>query len=561
MPERPSDALKIGPGRAPHRALLKALGYTDDEIARPWVGIVNSQNELVPGHLHLDRIVDGVKAGVRMAGGTPMEFSTIGLCDGIAMNHLGMKYSLPTRELIVASIECVARAHGFDALVFVPNCDKIVPGMLLAAVRLDRPSVFVSGGPMLAGRHAGRDVDFITVMEAVGARDAGTIGDDELAALEDEACPGCGSCSGLFTANSMNCLTEAIGLALPGNGTIPAVHAARIRLAKAAGKAAMDALAKNIRPRDVVTARSLQNALAVDMAIGGSSNTILHLTALAAERGLPLSGEAINAVSDRTPNLVRLSPAGPHHMQDFHEAGGIPALVAELLAAGKIDGDAVTVTGRTIAESAARAKVLRRDVIRPAADPYMATGGLAVLSGSLAPGGAVIKASAVAEGLMEHTGKARVFDGEEAVCAFIAAGKVSAGDVLIVRYEGPKGGPGMREMLAPTAALAGSGKAETTVLITDGRFSGGTRGAAVGHVSPEAAEGGPIALVKDGDRVRLDVRGRRIDLLVDADELARRRAAWTPRTPDVPRGWLDLYAASVSSAADGAVLQAKEDRR
>lgn len=552
---RPSDKLKTGPDRAPHRALLKAVGYTDDEIRRPWIGVVNSANELVPGHAHLDRIVDAVKAGVRSAGGTPMEFSTIGLCDGIAMNHLGMKYSLASRELITASIECMARAHGFDALVLVPNCDKIVPGMLMAALRLDLPSIVVSGGPMMAGRHRGKDIDFISLMEGLGAYKAGKIDDDELAALEQNACPGCGSCAGLFTANSMNCLTEAIGLALPGNGTVPAVQAARIRLAKETGAAVMTLLEKDLRPSAIVTESSLRNALAVDMAIGGSSNTLLHLTALAAERNLPLTGDLINEISDKTPNLVRLSPAGDHHMQDFHEAGGVGALMADLIQAGLMDPKVLTVPGLTLKDAVAHCVVSNREVIRPVDQPYMPTGGLTFLTGSLAPEGSIIKTSAVPENLFCHTGPARVFESEEEAYAHIVEGNVKNGDVLVIRYEGPRGGPGMREMLSPTSAIAGAGLADQVVLITDGRFSGGTRGACVGHVSPEAAQIGPIALVENDDPIRLDIPARKIDLLVEPKVLDERRKKWTPHTPDVPTGYLDQYATMVSSAAKGAVIK------
>lgn len=550
-----SDKLKKGPDRAPHRALLKAVGYTDDEIRRPWIGIANSANELIPGHVHLNKITEGVKAGVRDAGGTPMEFSTIGICDGIAMNHLGMKYSLASREVIAASVECMARAHGFDALVLVPNCDKIIPGMLMAAMRLDLPCVVVSGGPMLAGRHQGKDIDFITLMEGVGAFKAGKIDADELAQLEDCACPGCGSCAGLFTANSMNCLTEAAGLALPGNGTIPAVHSARIRLAKAAGVAVMNVLKKDLRPSKIVTQSTIRNALAVDMAIGGSTNTILHLTAIATERELELSGRLINEINDTTPNLVRLSPAGNHHMQDFHEAGGVPALMADLLKAGLLDGKAQTVTGATISETTANFQVTDREVIRDVAEPYMPTGGLTWLKGSLAPDGAIVKTSAVPENLMEFTGTAKVFESEQEVYAYITDGQVEKGDVLVVRYEGPKGGPGMPEMLSPTSALAGAGLADRVVLLTDGRFSGGTRGACIGHISPEAGQGGPIALVKNGDRIALNISERKLDLLVDTEELAQRKQKWKPKKPNVPSGYLDQYAELVSSAADGAILK------
>ncbi|MEJ5185575.1 MAG: dihydroxy-acid dehydratase [Candidatus Geothermincolales bacterium] len=550
-----SEKIKVGPEWAPHRSLLKALGYTDQEIRRPWIGIACSFNEVVPGHMHLQQIADAVKAGVRMAGGTPMQFGVIGICDGIAMGHEGMRYSLPSREVIADSVELMARAHAFDALVLIPNCDKIVPGMLMAAARLNIPSVVVSGGPMLAGRFRGRDVDFITVMEAQGAVRAGRMSEEDLAQLEDEACPGCGSCAGLFTANSMNCLTEAVGMGLPGNGTIPAPHAARLRLAKQAGMTVMEVLRRGLKPRDIITRRSLLNALAVDMAIGGSSNTILHLLAIAYEAGVEVSLDDIQQVCDATPNLARISPAGGavHHMQDLHEAGGIPAVMGELLRKGLIDPDVPCVGADRIGDLVEGRRTLNPEVIRPVDEPYMPTGGLAILRGNLAPEGAVIKQSAVPENLLRHRGPARVFDREEEAVAAMRNGEIREGDVVVIRYEGPKGGPGMREMLLPTATLAGMGLADKVVLVTDGRFSGGTRGAAVGHVSPEAQEGGPIALVRDGDLIELDVVGRRLEVLVPTDELDRRRESWMPPEPRVKEGYLAVYASQVSSASLGAV--------
>jgi dihydroxy-acid dehydratase len=550
-----SDSAKKGIARAPHRSLLKALGYTDGEIERPWVGVACAVNEVVPGHFHLQTVADAVKAGVRMAGGTPMQFGVIGICDGIAMGHAGMRYSLPSREVIADSVELMAQAHAFDALVLIPNCDKIVPGMLMAAARLNLPSVVVSGGPMLAGRHRGRDVDFITVMEAQGAVETGRMDEKELAELENEACPGCGSCAGLFTANSMNCLAEALGMALPGNGTIPAVHAARLRLAKQAGMRVMGLLREGLRPRDIITRDSLRNALAVDMAIGGSSNTVLHLLAVAHEAGVDIDLGFIQEVCDATPNLARISPAGgaEHHMQDLHEAGGIPAVMGELLKKGLIDPDVPCAAGGRMGDLVKGRGTRNPEVLRPAEDPYMPSGGLAVLWGNLAPEGAVIKHSAVPENLFHHRGPARIFDGEEPAVEAMVQGRIREGDVVVIRCEGPKGGPGMREMLAPTATLAGMGMADKVVLVTDGRFSGGTRGAAVGHVSPEAVEGGPIALVREGDQVELDLERRTLNLLVDEEELRRRKREWKPPAPKVRTGYLAEYARSVSSASKGAV--------
>jgi len=549
-----SDAAKKGLAKAPHRSLFKALGLTDEEISQPLVAVVNSANEIIPGHQHLDRIADAVKAGIRMAGGTPMEFSTIGICDGIAMNHEGMKYSLASREIIADSCEVVLEAHRFDGAVFIPNCDKIVPGMLMAACRVDAPSIFISGGPMLAGEYEGKAVDLISVFEAVGQAKAGKISEDNLEALAEVACPGCGSCSGLFTANSMNCLTEAIGLALPGNGTIPAVYSARIRLAKEAGKRIMALIAGDIKPSSLITAASVKNALAVDMAIGGSSNTILHLPAIVNELGLDFSLDLVDSISASTPNLCRISPAGRDHLQDLDAAGGIPAVMAELAANDLIDLDARTVAG-SVRDIVAAARNKNALVIRDIKNAYQATGGLAILRGNLAPDGAIVKQAAVRPEMLKHTGAARVFDTEEAAAEAIMAGVVRGGDVIVVRYEGPKGGPGMREMLTLTSALAGMGLDGEVALITDGRFSGGTRGAAIGHVSPEAAEGGPIAYIKDGDIIEIDIPARKLDARVSEGELASRAVDWQPPAPKITKGYLARYARVVSSAAKGAILE------
>ncbi|HDJ30343.1 MAG TPA: dihydroxy-acid dehydratase [Candidatus Acetothermia bacterium] len=551
-----SDVVKNGFARAPHRSLLYASGLTPEELNRPLIGIVNSYNEIVPGHVHLDRIGEAVKAGVLAAGGTPLSFNVIGVCDGIAMGHPGMRYSLPSRELIADSVETMATAHGFDGLVFIPNCDKIVPGMLMAAARLNIPAVFVSGGPMMAGRFNGADVDVKNVFEAVGEYKAGRMSDEDLAALELAACPGCGSCAGLFTANSMNCLTEALGMGLPGNGTVPAVTAARIRLAKSAGAQVMELVARGIRPRDVMTEAAFENAIAVDMALGGSTNTVLHLLAIAHAAGIDLPLDRFDRISARTPYLVKLSPSGPHHMQDLDEAGGVPAVMAELHRGELIHGDALTVTGRTVAENLDGVR-RRTDVIRPLSDPHRPDGGIAILWGNLAPAGAVVKAGAVRPEMAHHRGPARVFASEEEAMAAILGGKIQPGDVVVIRYEGPRGGPGMREMLLPTSALAGMGLDDKVALITDGRFSGATRGAAVGHVSPEAASGGPIGLVEEGDTIEIDIPGKRLELLVPADELDRRREEWTPPLPRVSSGYLARYAAIVGDASTGAVLQAR----
>ncbi|HNW93519.1 MAG TPA: dihydroxy-acid dehydratase [bacterium] len=550
-----SHQMTRGIDKAPHRSLFKAMGYTDEELARPLIGIANSANEIIPGHIHLDRIVAAVKAGIYAAGGTPIVFSTIGVCDGIAMNHQGMKYSLASRELVADSVESMAMAHPFDGLVLVPNCDKIVPGMLMAALRLNIPAVVVSGGPMLPGKWRGKKADLITVFEGMGGVRTGKYSEAELTELEQCACPGCGSCAGMFTANSMNCLTEVIGLGLPGNGTIPAVAAARIRLAKQAGMAILNLVQRNITPRQIATEQAFRNAMAVDMALGCSTNTVLHLPAIAHEANITLDLERFNDISRSTPHIVSLSPAGPHHLVDLDEAGGVPAVIKELAAAGMIALDALTVTGRTVGENIAAAAVRDRTVIHPLSDPYHAEGGIAVLRGTLAPDGAVVKQSAVAPAMMVNTGTARVFDGEDAAYAAIVAGEIKAGDIVVLRYEGPRGGPGMREMLSPTAVIAGMGLDTSVALITDGRFSGGTRGAAIGHVSPEAAAGGPIALVRDGDRISIDIPRRKLDLLVDDAELARRKAQWQAPAPKVTTGYLARYARMVTSASTGAVVE------
>ena len=549
-----SDSVKSGFARAPHRSLFKAMGYIDAELNRPLVGVVNSQSEIVPGHMHLDTIAKAVKEGVRMAGGTPVEVPAIAVCDGIAMGHKGMHYSLVSRELIADSIETLAEAHGFDALVLIPNCDKVVPGMLMAAARVNVPAIVVSGGPMLAGR-GGKDLN--TVFEAVGAFSAGKLDEEGLRCVESEACPSCGSCSGMFTANSMNCLSEALGMALPGNGTIPAVMAARVRLAKAAGMQVMALLEKNLRPRDILTERAFQNGLALDMALGCSTNSMLHLPAIAHEAGVTLNLDIANAVSARVPNLCRLAPAGGHHVEELDAAGGVSAVLAELARAGLLFPDVPTVTGKTLGENIRGCRVLDERVIRPVEAPYSATGGIAVLRGNLAPDGCVVKRAAVAEDMLVHEGPARVFDSEDAAIAEIYAGHIRPGDVVVIRYEGPAGGPGMREMLSPTSALAGQGLDKQVALITDGRFSGATRGAAIGHVSPEAAKGGTIGLVREGDRIAIDIPRGSLRLLVDEEELARRREAFRPLQPKVQTGVLARYARLVTSASTGAILSAE----
>ncbi|MGI9862406.1 dihydroxy-acid dehydratase [Moorella naiadis] len=549
-----SDAMKTGLAKAPHRSLLKAMGLTDAEIAQPIIGIVNAHNELIPGHFHLNTLAEAVKAGVRLAGGTPLEFPTIGVCDGLAMNHVGMKYSLASRELIADMVEVMAIAHPFDALVFITNCDKIVPGMLMAAARLNIPAIFVSGGPMLAGRYQGRDVDLNTMFEAVGATQAGKMTVTEVAELENCACPGCGSCAGMFTANTMNCMVEALGLGLPGNGTIPAVSGARVRLAKEAGMQVMQLLQKNIRPLDIMTAAAFRNAVTVDMALGGSTNTCLHLPAIAHEAGVELDLTIFGKINRRTPQICKLSPAGSQHIQDLDEAGGIPAVMNELYRHGLIDGSLLTVTGRTVAENIGGREVSRREVIRPVEDPYSAEGGLAVLYGNLAPEGAVVKKGAVLPQMMQHEGPARVFNSEEEAFAAIMGQRIKPGDVIVIRYEGPRGGPGMQEMLSPTAALAGMGLDSSVALITDGRFSGASRGASIGHVSPEAAAGGLIALVEEGDTIAIDIEAGKLELKVAEEEIARRRHNWQAPPPKITSGYLARYARMVTSGAKGAVL-------
>jgi len=546
--------MKQGVEKAPHRSLFKALGLTEEELARPIIGVVNSQNEIVPGHLHLDRIAEAVKAGIRMAGGTPIEFPTIAVCDGIAMNHTGMKYSLASRELIADSIEIMATAHPFDALVFIPNCDKVVPGMLMAAARLDLPSLFVSGGPMLPGVHNGKRLSLTNMFEAVGAVGAGKMTEEELHELEECACPGCGSCSGMFTANSMNCLTEVLGLGLPGNGTIAAVHAARIRLAKKAGMQIMTLLEKNIRPSDILTKAAFENAITVDMALGCSTNTALHLPAIAHEAGIKIDFEDFNRISKKTPHLCKLAPAGDHFIDDLDRAGGIPAVLQELTKVNLINLDTLTVTTKDWGENLTGVKVKDSSVIRPVDNPYSPDGGLAILWGTLAPDGAVVKKGAVAPEMMVHTGPARVFESEEEAVEAIMGLKIKPGDVIVIRYEGPKGGPGMREMLTPTAAVSGMGLGESVALITDGRFSGATRGASIGHISPEAAEGGPIALVQDGDLISIDISNNKLDLLVEPAELEKRKANWRKPEPKITKGYLARYAKHVTSASTGAIF-------
>ena len=550
--------MKRGIGRAAHRSLLYATGLTPEEIERPLIGIANSHNEIVPGHTHLDRIAAAVKAGIRDAGGTPLAFNTIAVCDGIAMGHEGMRFSLPSRELVADSVEAMARAHCLDGLVLVPNCDKVVPGMLMAAARLNIPTILISGGPMLAGTHRGATIDVKTMFEAAGAVRAGFLTEAELAEKELAACPGCGSCAGLFTANSMNCLAEALGMALPGNGTIPAVHAARLRLAKRAGRAVLPLVEEERTPRDFLTEAALANAIAVDMAIGGSTNTALHLPAIASEAGIRLPLERFDEISRRTPSLVRLSPAGPHHLQDLEEAGGISAVMAELLRGGLIDGTADSVAGGTIASVIADA-ARWGDVIRTIDDPHSADGGIAVLWGNLAPDGSVVKAGAVDEGMRWHRGPARVFDGEAAALDTILGGGIRPGDVIVIRYEGPRGAPGMPEMLLATAAISGQGLDDRVALITDGRFSGATRGAAIGHVGPEAAAGGPIAWVEEGDPIVIDIPNRSLALEVDERTLERRREEWEAPVPREEPGLLARYASLVRPAAEGAVLREPVD--
>ncbi|MDR2468240.1 MAG: dihydroxy-acid dehydratase [Spirochaetaceae bacterium] len=549
-----SDIVKKGVARAGHRSLFKALGFINEEFDRPLIGLAVAQSEIVPGHLHLDRVAQAAADGVRLAGGVPVKFPVIGVCDGIAMGHEGMRYSLITRELIADSIECMARAHAFDALVFIPNCDKIVPGMLMAAARLNLPAVFVSGGPMLAGKTPeGANLTLTTMFEAVGAVAAGKMTEIELSALEDAACPGCGSCSGMFTANSMNCITEALGIALPGNGTAPAVFAERLRLAKKTGMLILDVLKKDLRPRMLLTEKAFMNALALDMALGCSTNTALHLPAIAHEANFKLDLALLNKVSAVTPNLCRLAPASTTPIEDLHFAGGVPAVLNELARKNLVALDAPAIYG-TLADSAGTARNRNTAVIRPIDNPYSATGGLAALWGNLAPDGCVVKQSAVATAMLKHSGPARIFDGEDAAFAAITGGLIRAGDVIVIRYEGPKGGPGMKEMLAPTAALAGIGLDDKVALLTDGRFSGATKGAAIGHISPEAAAGGPLALLNEGDVIEIDIPARTINVRLSENELALRRERWQPPAPRRTGGYLDRYAQQVGSAVSGAVF-------
>ena len=550
-----SDNVRCGMQQAPHRSLFHALGMTEEEMKKPLVGIVSSYNEIVPGHMNLDKIVEAVKLGVAMAGGTPVVFPAIAVCDGIAMGHVGMKYSLVTRDLIADSTECMAMAHQFDALVMVPNCDKNVPGLLMAAARINIPTVFVSGGPMLAGHVKGKKRSLSSMFEAVGAYAAGTMAEEEVTDFENNVCPTCGSCSGMYTANSMNCLTEVLGMGLRGNGTIPAVYSERIKLAKHAGMAVMDMYRKGICPRDIMTEAAFRNALTMDMALGCSTNSMLHLPAIAHEAGVELNLDIANEISAKTPNLCHLAPAGPTYMEDLNEAGGIYAVMKEISKKGLLNLDCMTVTGKTVGENIADAVNRNPEVIRPIDNPYSQTGGIAVLRGNLAPDSAVVKRSAVAPEMLKHEGPARVFDCEEDAIAAIKGGKIVEGDVVVIRYEGPKGGPGMREMLNPTSAIAGMGLGSTVALITDGRFSGASRGASIGHCSPEAALGGPIALVQEGDIISIDIDANKLELKVSDEELARRKAEWKPREPKVTTGYLARYASLVTSADKGAVLK------
>ncbi len=550
-----SDKMKKGAERAPQRSLLKAMGYTNEQIRKPLIGIVNSFNEVIPGHIHLQTVARSVKDGVLMAGGTPMEFNVIGVCDGIAMGHEGMKYSLASRELIADSIECMAKAHCFDGLVFIPNCDKIVPGMLIAAARLNLPSIFVSGGPMLSNcSDEGKAMDLNSVFEAVGAYKNGTIDEDRLEYFEENACPGCGSCSGMFTANSMNCLCEVLGMALKGNGTVPAVHASRLRLAKAAGMRSVGLVEENLRPLDIMTPKAFENALVVDMALGCSSNSLLHLTAVAHQAGVELDLKKVNEISEHTPNLCRLAPAGGHHVQELNDAGGVYAVMNEISKGGRLDLSLKTVTGKTVGENIAGCPVRNREVIRSFEEPYSKTGGLAVLFGSLAENGAVVKRSAVAPEMLVHKGPARVFNSEEEAIAAIYNAEIKSGDVVVIRYEGPAGGPGMREMLSPTSAIAGMGLDKEVALVTDGRFSGATRGASIGHVSPEAVSGGTIAYVQEGDLISIDIPNYSIELEISPEELENRRKTMAIQKKDNVTGYLAKYARSVSSADKGAVI-------
>lgn len=550
-----SDNITAGAARMPNRSLLRACGLTEEEMSRPMIGVVSAYSEIIPGHINLDKIADAVKAGVSMAGGTPVVVPAIGVCDGIAMGHIGMKYSLPSRELIADSVETLAQAHQLDALVLIPNCDKIVPGMLMAAARLNIPSILVSGGPMLAGRFDGEEISLSKTFETVGAYKAGLITEEQLLECETGSCPGCGSCSGMYTANSMNCLSEAIGMALPGNGTIPAVHAARIHLAKHAGMKIMELLEKDIKPRDILTAKAFRNALTCEMALGCSTNTVLHLLAIAHEAGVEVDLHLLNELSAKVPNLCHLAPAGPHHIEELDRAGGIPAVMHELTRRDLLDLSLITATGKTVGENLAGVTNRNPEVVRPIDQPYSETGGIAVLWGNLAENGCVVKRSAVAPEMMVHSGPARVFDSEDTAIAAIYGGEIHKGDVVIIRYEGPKGGPGMREMLNPTSALAGMKLDKDVALITDGRFSGASRGASIGHVSPEAAAGGNIALVQEGDIIEIDIPNSRVHLAISEEELASRRAAFVLPEPKIKTGWLGRYARLVSSADQGAIMQ------
>lgn len=541
--------------QAPHRSLFHALGMTEEEMERPLVGIVSSYNEIVPGHMNLDKIVQAVKMGVAMAGGTPVMVPAIAVCDGIAMGHIGMKYSLVTRDLIADSTECLAKAHAFDALVMVPNCDKNVPGLLMAAARINVPTVFVSGGPMLAGHVQGHKTSLSSMFEAVGAYTAGTMTEEEVREYECKACPTCGSCSGMYTANSMNCLTEVLGMGLQGNGTIPAVYSDRLKLAKHAGMQVMEMYRRNIKPSDIMTEAAFRNALTMDMALGCSTNSMLHLPAIAHEAGVELNVDVANELSAKTPNLCHLAPAGPTYIEDLNEAGGIYAVMKEISKLGLLDLDCMTVTGRTVGENIKNSVNLNPEVIRPVENPYSKTGGIAILKGNLAPDSAVVKRSAVAPEMLKHEGPARVFDCEEDAVAAIKGGKIVAGDVVVIRYEGPKGGPGMREMLNPTSVIAGMGLGSEVALITDGRFSGASRGASIGHVCPEAAAGGPIALVEEGDIILIDINNNRLDVKVSDEEMAARKAKWQPRVPEVTTGYLARYAAMAAPASKGAILE------
>lgn len=550
-----SDAVKMGMQTAPQRSLFNALGLTEEELSKPLVGIVSSYNEIVPGHMNIDKIVEAVKVGVAMAGGTPIVFPAIAVCDGIAMGHVGMKYSLVTRDLIADSTECMAAAHQFDALVMVPNCDKNVPGLLMAAARLNVPTVFVSGGPMLAGHVQGKKTSLSSMFEAVGAHAAGKMSEEEVNDYVCNACPTCGSCSGMYTANSMNCLTEAIGMGLQGNGTIPAVYSQRIKLAKHAGMKVMELLEKNIRPKDIMTQKAFENALTIDMALGCSTNTMLHLPAIAHEAGVEINLDIANQISAKTPNLCHLAPAGHHYMEELNEAGGIYAVMNELNKKGLLHTDLITATGKTVGENIAGCENKNQEIIRPIENPYSQTGGIAVLRGNIAPDSCVVKRSAVVPEMMEHEGPARVFDCEEDAIDAIKGGKISAGDVVVIRYEGPKGGPGMREMLNPTSAIAGMGLGSSVALITDGRFSGASRGASIGHVSPEAAVGGPIALVEEGDIIKINIPELKLELNVSDEELAERKRKWQPKEPNVKTGYLARYASMVTSGNRGAILE------